>query len=80
MPTYFCAGQPFPPDQFVDATTNQIAAQKAGRYGARGLEGDGESTFPIYLLEVVAPPQRWDVTATATVNRNVTVTLHGNGP
>lgn len=76
MPNYIVAPAPFPPEQFVNATDSTAAARKAGLFAARALEGNGESTFPVFVVQAAATTEQFDVTATATINRSVTVVPH----
>jgi hypothetical protein len=74
MPSYIISSAPFNPDQRITATDSTDAATKAGRFVARGMEGDGQSTFPVWVMQVASAPEAFDVVATATVNRSVSVT------
>jgi hypothetical protein len=74
VPNYIIASAPFDPAQRVTAPDSTAAAQKAGQFVAKGLEGDGQSTFPVWVMQIAAAPEAFDVTATATVNRSVVVT------
>jgi hypothetical protein len=76
VPNYIVASAPFDPNQRVNAPDSAAAATKAGQYVAKGMEGDGQSTFPIYVMQIASAPEAFDVVATATVNRSVTVTPH----
>lgn len=62
-----------PTDQRVTAGTSDAAAKKAGQFLARNAEGDGGSTFPVWVLPVGAIPEQFMVTVTTTVSRAVTV-------
>jgi hypothetical protein len=74
VPNYIIASAPFDPAQRIAATDSLAAAQKAGQFVARGLEGDGQSTFPVYVMQIASAPEVFDVVATATTNRSVSVT------
>ena len=76
MPKYFVSNVAFTADQMVPAASPEQAAQKAARFVIRGAEGDAESAFPVWVVELAGEPSRWDATATVTVDRKVSVTKH----
>lgn len=76
MPSYIVASAPFDPNQRVTAPDSTGAAQKAGQFVAKGMEGDGQSTFPVYVMQIAAPPEAFDVVATSSVSHSVVVTPH----
>jgi hypothetical protein len=76
VPNYIVASAPFDPNQRVTAADSATAAQKAGQFVARGMEGNGQSTFPIYVMQIAAAPETFDVVATSSVAHTVTVTPH----
>jgi hypothetical protein len=76
MPNYIIASAPFDPNQRVTAPDSAGAAQKAGQFVAKGMEGDGQATFPVYVIQVASAPEAFDVVATASVSHSVTVTPH----
>lgn len=67
----FLTGAP-PTEQVVTAGTADAAARKAGAYVARNMEGDGASTFNVWVLG--GPALEYDVVVETKVNRTVTVT------
>lgn len=74
MPDYIFSRTPIPVDQRVIAADSLAAAKKAGQVFAKGMEGDGQSTFAVYVLRVPDPVEQFDVTVTATVKRDVVAT------
>ena len=76
MPEYFIASAPFQPEQRIQAATPERAAEKAGKYVARGMEGTAQSAYCVWIVEIASEPECWDVTATATVNHSVVVSPH----
>jgi hypothetical protein len=74
VPDYIVSRAPIPVDQTVTAPDSISAAKKAGTVFAKGMEGDGQSAFPVYVLRVPDPVERFDVTVTATVKRDVVAT------
>jgi hypothetical protein len=79
VPNYIVASAPFDPNQRVNAPDSTTAAQKAGQFVARGMEGDGQSTFPIWVMQIASAPEAFDVVVTAAVSRSVVATPH-TGP
>lgn len=61
-----------PAEQVVTAANADAAARRAGAFVARNMEGDGASTFNVWVLG--GPAQQFDVAVETKVNRTVTVT------
>lgn len=80
MPKYFVSNVAFTPEQVVPASSPEQAAQKAARFVIRGTEGDAESAFPVWVVELAGEPSQWDAVTTTSVDRRVSVTKHVDAP
>jgi len=73
MPNFVFSPNPISVDRSVTAQDSVAAAKKAGQMIAKDMEGDGVRTFSVYLLRVPDPVERFEVTVTASVSRDVAV-------
>ena len=64
------------PDQLVTGDTAADAADAAGTILSQNLEGNSSTTFPVWIVPLETEAEQFDIVATATIERDVTVTEH----